>query len=180
LSLQTPPRLPPRTAAALGAALARLERHGVEALVAGSAGRALLGFAVRPRDLDLEVAAEDAGRAAAALGLLARDGDDGHAASTRARGRVAGVDVDLTAGLVVRGPLGRLPPDHAAMRRLARPVPVGPATAWVAPVEEQIVRAIVAGDEGRRLQIASEAPHGFRPDEDYVDARLSAARSAAR
>ena len=180
MSLQRPPRLPPRTAAALTAALARLERLGVEALVAGSAGRALLGFAVRPRDLDLEVAPEDAGRAAAALGLRAREQRDGSASGTRASGVLAGVEVDLTAGLTLRGPLGRLPWDAGAMRSHARPVPVGTATALVAPVEEQLVRAIVMEDEARIARIAREAPPGFAPDEAYVEARLSAARSAAR
>ena len=50
----------------------RLSGARAEWLLAGSAGRALQGFAVRPDDLDLEVSPRGAGAAAAALGVELR------------------------------------------------------------------------------------------------------------
>jgi hypothetical protein len=71
--------------AGLVAVADRLARADVEWLLAGSAGRALQGFAVRPADLDLEASPRHAAAAAAALGVeLRREAGPGRE-STRAQ-----------------------------------------------------------------------------------------------
>ena len=58
--------LPPRLLAGLVAVADLLERAGAEWLLAGSTGRALQGFAVRPADLDLEASPRHAAAAQSA------------------------------------------------------------------------------------------------------------------
>jgi hypothetical protein len=180
VSIVGPPRLPPRLIAALAAVDARLARAGVGWLLAGGAARALAGAAARrPADLDLEVDTEAMPAASAALGLSARRVEDPDGtASLRARGRVAGAEVDLTAGLEARGPGGRLPADFALQRAWATPATVAGRTVWLAPPEEALARALVRGDAAALARAAtSGGGPGLRLD--YVLRRL-AASSAAR
>jgi len=176
--------LAPRTLAALLAVAARLDAAGVEWLLAGGAARALLGFAARPADLDLETSRRDAAAAAAALGLALADDVGGGRASLRGRGRVAGVEVDLSGDLEVAGPGGRLAPDLALQRAWAHPREVAGRRMRLAPVEEAVARAIVLADWDTLARVAAQAREGrgaaaLRPA--YLSARLSsAAASAAR
>ncbi len=153
--------------------------RGVDWVVAGSTGRALAGFAVTPRDLDVEVDEGSVHRAAAAAGLRAAREADASIASVRARGTWHGVELDVSGGLTLHGPGGSLAPDFALLRGSAKPVDVGGRTVWVAPVEEQIARSLVAGDERQLDRIAEERPGGFEVDDLYLAARLAAA-SASR
>jgi hypothetical protein len=181
-SLPAPPRLPPRALAALAAVAARLDAAGVEWLLAGSAGRALAGFRVRPGDLDIEATAAHARAAARALGLSIAHVSGAGRASWRAVGIVAGIGVDLSGDLSVDGPGGRLAPDLALQRAWASPATVAGRTVWVAPVEEAVARALVAADWALLGRLAREAaggpPPALRPA--YVALRCSAAASAAR
>lgn len=147
-------------------------------LVTGSTARALAGFAARPRDLDIEVAAGLADEAARRLDLSLSDQVDSRARSRRAGGRIAGVDVDLTAGLTLIGPSGILPPDFDLMLRFATTVSIDGRPIALAPLEEQMVRILISGDESRRARFVAEAPGDFRPRNDYVELRLAAARAA--
>lgn len=162
---------------ALGQTARTLGSAGIDWLVAGGTARALCGFATTPDDLDVEVASADIDAAAAALGLPVGDARDATARSRRATGFVAGVEVDLTAGLVLTGPGGVLPPDFDLMSDFATTVDIGGWTIPVMPVEEQIVRILVTGDEDRRLRFVREAPDGFVARDDYVSARLGSARA---
>lgn len=167
--------LPPDLRAALATVADRLDAAGVEWLVTGGVARSLGGFDSTPRDLDLETPEPHTRRAAAALGLTADWCADAHARSLRATGPVAGVDVDVSGGLEIRGPGGCLPADYPLMRLLARAARVDGRTVRVAPIEEQIARAVVAGDDARLDRIAADAPPGYAPDGYYVSLRLSAA-----
>lgn len=173
-----PSSLPPELERALIALAARLDSVGVDWLVAGSTARALLGFGVTPRDLDIELLEADVPRAAAALEIDTGRSTDERASSVRAGGRFAGHEVDLTGGLELRGPTGTLAADFPLLCRSARPVPIGGRTVAVAPVEEQIARAAVLADSDRLERIAREAPAGFVPDAAYLSARLAAATAA--
>ena len=51
-------------------------------------------------------------------------------------------------------------------------------TVRAAPLEEQIVRILVSGDEARRQRFVSESPEGWEAREPYVVRRLDAARAA--
>lgn len=156
---------------ALGAA-------GIDWLVTGSCARALCGFATDPRDLDIEVAAADVAPAAAALGLTAADDVDTHTRSSRAQGALGTVELDVTGGLVLTGPGGTLPSDFPLMLTYATETNVDGAAVLIAPVEEQIVRILVSGNEARRQRFVAEAPEGFVARSDYVERRLDAARAA--
>lgn len=147
-------------------------------LVAGSTARALSGFATTPRDLDIEVASADIDRAAISLGLVAHDAHDPRARSRRAAGRIGDVELDVTAGLTLTGPGGILPPDFDLMCRFATPMDVAGHLVLVAPLEEQIVRILVSGNEERRARFVREAPADFVARSDYVELRLDAARAA--
>jgi hypothetical protein len=173
-----PSSLPPELERALIALAARLDGVGVDWLVAGSTARALLGFGVIPRDLDIELDGSEVPRAAAAIGLDAGRSTDDTASSVRAYGRFAGHEVDLTGGLTLRGRAGMLGADFALLHRSARPVTIGGRTVSVAPIEEQIARATVLADSERLERIAREAPPGFAPDVAYLSARLAAATAA--
>ena len=174
-----PSSLPPALQHALIALAARLDAAGVDWVIAGSAARALAGFAVIPRDLDVELDEADVPRAAAAVGLEAGRAIDERGGSLRAVGQFAAQEVDLTGGLTLRGPGGVLAADFPLVRRFTRPINVAGHEVPVAPVEEQIARATVLGDAGRLDRIAREAPPGYARDETYLALRLAAA-SAAR
>lgn len=169
--------LPPRILAALLAAAHRLDGAGVEWLVAGGAGRALQGAHARPRDLDLEVEPGRAADAAAALGLELADDADHHVRSRRAVGTLAGVEVDLTTRLAVRGDGGGLEPDWEMQRRWARTVTVAGRAIATAPTEETLARALVRGDWARLAKVA--AGGGPAPRAAYLAERLSSMSPSA-
>ncbi len=162
---------------ALGQTARTLGSAGIDWLVAGGTARALSGFATTPDDLDIEVASADVDAAAEALALTVGDAHDATGRSRRATGSVAGAEVDVTAGLVLTGPGGVLPPDFDLMAAFATTVDVDGHAVPVMPVEEQIVRILVTGDEERRLRFIHEAPEGFVARDDYVSARLGSARA---
>lgn len=147
-------------------------------LVTGSTARALMGFTTTPRDLDIEVATVDIDKAAAALGLDVHAVEEGAGRSLRATGMLDDVEVDLTAGLTIVGPGGVLPPDFDLMARSAATLPLGEHEVRVAPLEEQIVRILISGNEARRARFVREAPDGWIPLSDYVERRLGTARAA--
>jgi len=174
--------LAPRTLAALLAAAERLDRAGAEWLLAGSAARALLGYAVRPGDIDLETSREEGPAAAGALGVRLADEAGGGRACLRGRCRIAGVEVDLSGDLDVRGPGGRLAPDFALQRAWAHERQVGGRLVRLAPVEETVARAVVLADWGALARVATQARDGdgavaLRPA--YLSLRLSCATSSA-
>lgn len=171
--------LPPDLEAAVAALADRFDERDVEWVVTGSVARALAGFAATPRDLDVEVDEAAAHRAAGAVGLRAARESTDSAASIRGRGRWRGVDIDVTGGLALHGPGGHLRADFPLMRAFAARAEVAGRTVWAAPVEEQIARAVVAGDEPRLDRIADERPPGFAVDGFYLSVRLAAA-SASR
>jgi hypothetical protein len=159
----------------------RLARAGTEWLLAGSAGRALQGFAVRPVDLDLEVAPDDASAAAAALGAVLRRETGRGRSSARARTVVARSRIDLTCDLAVDGPGGRLGPDFDRQRAWAAPVAVAGRQVLLAPVEETLARALVLGEWAAIERLSREAVAGVAgpPRAAYVSWRLSSARASA-
>jgi hypothetical protein len=170
----------PRALAALCAAADRLAAAGVPWVLAGSAGRALLGWPGRPNDIDLEVAGEDAARAAAALGTTAAPTSGGGRASIRAVAALAGVEVDVSAGFTAEGPSLRLPDGFALQRDWAHPRAVAGRVVLVAPPEEALARRIVQGDWAGVARLA--ATRGLPPlRAGYVAERLrSASPTAAR
>jgi len=173
---------PPAGLRALPELARRLDGAGVRWLLAGSAGRALIGYATSPRDLDVEVDGSDMRAAAAALGLAGREESGGGVSSRRAVGVLLGIQVDLSADLEVAGPGGRLPPDFPLQLEAAHAVEVGGARVLVAPVEEALARALVIDDLARVARIAEESAGRDRPAvrPGYLARRLSAAASAAR
>ena len=154
-----------------------LDEADVPWVVTGSTARALSGFAVQPRDLDIEVPAAAMDAAASLLGLTVTDVRDAQARSRRGAGTAGPVPVDVSAGLVLMGPAGVLPPDFDLMASFATAVDIGGRTVPVMPLEEQIVRILITGDESRRRRFVEEAPDGFVPRDDYVSARLGSARA---
>ncbi len=135
----------------------------------------------RPGDVDLEVRAADGGVVAAALGLPPPAAQSGGGwSSHRAAGAIAGVPIDLSAGLEVRGPGGLLHAMHAT----TIPCRLGTATVHVAVPGEALARAMVAGDPERVAKAAGAMP----ADEALVaqamryaeSRRAAAAASAAR
>lgn len=168
--------LAPRPLAALVALADRLAHDGVSWLLAGSAGRALLGYDVRPRDIDIEVAPGDAETASRRLGAPLVTAEGAGRVSRRATLWIAGIEVDVTCGLEVTGPTHRLPPDFALQREWSHELTVCGRPVRVAPVEETIARAVVL-DDGRRLAtIAAQVTGAAVPARpDYVELRLSSA-----
>jgi len=147
-------------------------------LVTGGTARRLQGAAHRPADLDLECPAAHVAQAAHVLGFAAPRRDEGGGwSSLRAAGRLAGVEVDLSAGVEVTGPHGRLPPDDDLMWEWGVPVALAGVVVRCAPPEEALVRALAAGDWGRLARLA--AAGGPAPRPAYVERRL-ARSSAAR
>ncbi|MFN8121185.1 MAG: hypothetical protein U0237_02015 [Thermoleophilia bacterium] len=124
-------------------------------VVTGSTARRLLGASREPRDLDLEVAEDHADAAAAALGIGLPPAAGGGVSSRRGGGEVGGVEVDVSAGVEVRGPGGVLARTGDALRDGAVPVRLGGRTVWCGAPEEGLVRALVAGDWARLEKIAS-------------------------
>jgi hypothetical protein len=177
-----PRLLPPRILAAVVAVAARLDAAGIPWLLGGSAGRAALGFRRRPRDVDVEVRAEQAAAAAAALGAALARADDGTRSAWRASTTLAGVEVDLSAGLTVERPGGRPPlaADFDLERAFARPVLLAGRHVWVAPPEEPLAVAIAAGDWGRFVRALEGAPRGLGLRASYLERRLAAAARAIR
>ena len=177
-----PQPLPPRAHAALLAVACRLDAAGVRWLLAGSAGRALLGHRVRPADIDLEVPLPDAGAAGEALGLAMVAAAGRGRTSLRGSVSIAGIEVDVTAGLRVEGPhLVLAPDDHAQLSgcTLAR---LSDRPVRVAPVEEAMARALVLGDWAVLAKLLP--PVGSDRDlpglrGDYVARRLSSATTRA-
>ena len=177
-----PPNLPPRPHAALLAVAAGLDRAGVRWVLAGSAGRALLGHRVRPADIDVEVAEEDSVAAGAALGAPLRAEAGGGRASLRGSTRRAGVVIDVTAGLVVEGATHTLRADDGAQLDWCHRVRSGGRTIPVAPVEEAVARALVLGAWATLARIASQAAAGAAspvPRAGYLARRLSSATARA-
>ncbi|HRC08218.1 MAG TPA: hypothetical protein PLV41_08380 [Miltoncostaeales bacterium] len=168
--------LPEPLTAAITAVADALE--GVDWLITGSVARALSGFAATPRDLDVEVAATQIEQAAARLGLGVANMRDPQASSRRAIGAIGTVELDMTAGLTLIGPGGILPPDFDLMRQFATEATVDGRSVPVAPLEEQIVRILVSGNEARRARFVRESPADYIARSDYVELRLAAARAA--
>ncbi len=132
-----------------------------------------MGASVHPRDLDLEVARGVAERAAAALGLVGAIESAAGWTSWRAVGAIAGVEVDLSAGLTVTGPGGRLEADFDLQWGSSTGVVVARRKIHVAPPEEMLARAIVADARARVEKLAGVVRT------DYLSSRLRAARAAA-
>jgi hypothetical protein len=161
--------------AVLRAVSARLARAEVPWMLGGSSARALEGASPRPRDLDIEVAAEHAARAARALGCsLGADADRGWS-SVRAIRTLRGVEIDLSAGIVVTGLGWRLDPDQALSAEWSRTVVVGGDPVVLVPPEEALVRALVAGDWSRLSKLVAAGGPTRRPA--YMVRRLAAARA---
>lgn len=150
---------------------ARFAATGVEWAIGGSAARALAGFAVSPRDLDLEVPTGSAQAASTALGVPLTMQSGGGRSSRRGTTHIAGVEVDLSAGLVIDG----LAP--AALTEITTIVVVGRRAIRAVTPEEQLCRAIVAGDEGRAARLQREAPLEWSLDYAYLESRAASVRA---
>ena len=174
----------------------RLDAASVPWLLAGSAARLLRGAPVRPGDIDVEVGAHDAARAAAALGLPhPAPAEGGGWRSLRAEGAINGVPVDLSGGITITGPGGTLTgPDPASAaspgdQAGASPAggPVGPIGPWsgitLLPEGEALARAVVSGDDARRARAEDALPGDAAARaaaRAYAESRIAAAASAAR
>ncbi|MGD9695114.1 MAG: hypothetical protein AB7V42_05580 [Thermoleophilia bacterium] len=175
--------LPPRALSALLAVAARLDRAGVEWLLAGSAARALMGVDVRPADIDIEVSPHSAAAVQRSLGITLAYAAGGGRSSWRGATAAAGVEVDVTCDLDVEGPGGRLAPDFPLLRTWSPSREVAGRRIWLVPIEESLARAIVRADWAALARIAGEAARGAAPAPRpaYLSLRLSrAAASAAR
>lgn len=128
---------------------ARLEPTDARWWVTGGCAAALRGSPRRPGDLDIECHTADAEVVATALGLSLRPCDGGGISSLRAMGRFAGVPVDLTAGLVVRGSGGRVMPDDDGVYVRADVVMHAGFAVRVQPAEEAFARALASGNLSR-------------------------------
>ncbi len=171
--------VPPQLETTLIALAERLDAASIDWVVGGSTARALLGFAATPRDLDIEVAEDATQAAASAIGLTAHRDEDPNVTSIRAQGTWGGVAIDVIGGLTFHGPGGNLHADYPLLRLFSKAVSLSERTIWVAPVEEQIARAVVAGTGDRLDRIANERPANFVVDDVYLSLRLAAA-SASR
>jgi hypothetical protein len=175
------PPSPAQVLAVVTAVAARLDTLNLPWHLAGSTGRLLLGLPARPGDIDLEVRAADAAAVAEILGLPEPAAQSGGGwSSHRASGALAGVPLDLSAGLEVEGPGGML----RAMDAETVPCRLGTATIHVVAPGEALARAMVAGDAERIAKAAGAMP----ADEALVteamryaeSRRATAAASAAR
>ena len=138
-----------------------LDGRGVRWWVAGGCADALLGARRRPADLDLECAADDAPRMAAALGVRFASDRDASASSLRARRTLAGVPLDVTAGLHVHGRGGELSPaDDVLWQRAATVWHCGMAVRVLAP-DEAVARALAWGDRGRLPRAGAAVDAGY-------------------
>ena len=61
------------------------------------------------------------------------------------------------------------------LRLFSKAVLLAEHTIWVAPVEEQIARSVVAGTGDRLDRIASERPADYVVDDVYLSLRLASA-----
>lgn len=175
-----PRPLPPRAHAALLAVATRLDAAAVRWVLAGSAGRALLGHEARPRDIDVEVASEDAAAAGAALGITLDRSSGRGRSSLRGGLWLAGVEVDVTAGLEVAGQALRLPCDDTAQLSARTVARLSGRSIPVAPVEEALARAIVLGEWDALTRLALTAGDEAPPMRaDYLARRLSSATARA-
>ena len=153
----------------------RLEAADVAWSLTGSAARLLIGGSRDPRDLDIEVAVRDAERAAAALGCELVTDDGAAWSSLRGRCEILGVEVDLSAGVIAAGAEWVLEPDEALAETWSRATSVDGRMIRIAPPEEQLVRAIVAGDWARIAKLAEGG--GPPPRPAYIFRRLASARA---
>ena len=112
-------------------------------------------------------------RATAALGLAGAIASADGWTSWRAVGAIAGVEVDLSAGVTVVGPGGRLGADFELQWESSSVVVVARRMIHVAPPEEMLARAIVADAAARIATLAGV------PRTSYLSSRLRAARAAA-
>jgi hypothetical protein len=167
----------------------RLHAAGVPWQLSGSAALMLAGVPVRPRDVDVEVTADDAARAARALGLPPPTHQEGGGySSLRTEGALAGVGLDLSGGLEVTGPGGTLRAAEAGtVPARGQSQPGDSPSAGTVPglrivrAGEALARANVAGSHERRakaLAVLDLAPAQVRAEAlAYAEER---ARSAAR
>lgn len=135
----------------------------------GGVAAAFHGLDRRPGDVDAECALADADAVAAALGVVMRTDDDGVVCSLRGGLRIAGVDVDMSAGLAVAGPGGRVEPDDPAVWAAAREVWWAGGPLRVAPPGECLARALARGDAARIARARAVCGPG---DEAYASTRL--------
>jgi hypothetical protein len=172
---------------AVAAVAARLDATGIRWQLAGSAGQLLRGERVRPGDVDVEVHAHDAVGAARALGLPGpRYAAGGGWSSWRTGGLIAGVPVDLSGGLEVRGKPAAsgapAPGVLVAMDADTVPVRVGSGLVRVISPGEALARALVAGDAGRTAKARASLPGEGTARAAalaYCDARRAAAAASA-
>jgi hypothetical protein len=155
---------------------ARLEAADVPWSLTGSTARVLMGASRDPGDLDIEVAVRDAERAGAALGCALVIDDGAAWSSLRGSCEIQGVEVDVCAGVIVAGAEWVLEPDEALAETWSRVTSVDGRMIRIAPPEEQLVRAIVAGDWARIAKLADGG--GPPPRPAYVFRRLASARAA--
>lgn len=172
--------LRPQHALALQTLAGTLDEALAEWLLAGSTARKLAGWDVEPDDIDVEVSLHSIEAAADALDLTLRDDDTGVGHSLRAEGEISGVVVDLTANLEVEGPGGHLGPDFPLQRTWAKSMEVGGRRLWLAPVEEGLARAMVAGSWEAVSRLAAGAPADSPIRVPYLSLRLASAARAAR
>ena len=168
-------RLPAPLAAALVEVARRLDGADVPWALTGSAARALSGATRMPRDIDIEVPARDAERAGAALGCTLVQQDSPTWSSLRGRCVIDGVEVDVSAGVIVAGREWVLEPDDALGETWSHVEEIGGNAIRIAPIEELLVRAIVAGDWARLATLADGG--GAPPRPAYVFRRLASARA---
>ncbi len=173
-----PDFLPAPLTQALLTIAGRLDALSSTWAVSGSTALALQGFSLTPNDLDIEMAETDVTVAAQALGWEATERVDDGGRSVGARGHFNDVPVEIFGGFSRTGPGGSLPPDDAFIQLYSHRMTVSRCDVWVQPVEEYVVRAIVAADAARLERVAAAAPHDFTLDETYVALRLAAARAA--
>lgn len=171
--------LPPPLQTALIALAERLDDAEIDWVVGGSTARALLGFSVAPRDLDIEVDGGTTHATATCLGLIEHRVDDAAVESIRAQGLWRDVSLDISGGMTFHGPGGNLHADFPLLRLFAKPIAVNGRTVSVMPVEEQIARSVVVGAADRLDRIADERPADYVVDDVYLSLRLAAA-SASR
>ena len=156
----------------------RLDEAQLTWAVTGSAALALRGFDLAPNDLDIELPEPSVAAASASLGWSMVERIDSGGRSVGAGGDVEGFPVEFIGGFTVRGPGGALPPDDDFIRQFSTTVELDGREVWVQPVEEYVVRAIVAGSDAKLDRVSAAAPAGFVMDETYVSLRLAAARAA--
>ena len=154
----------------------RFDAAAVAWSLTGSAARMLLGGSRDPRDLDIEIALRDAERAGSALGCTLAVEDGAAWSSLRGQCDILGVAVDVSAGVIVAGSEWLLEPDEALEETWSRVTSVDGRVIRVAPPEELLVRAIVAGDWARIAKLADGG--GPPPRPAYIFRRLASARAA--